>query len=176
MASQQEHLKNLLNKLQDTYELLNFEYYYDKTKNGNQSYTTQISEYIKNLDMKIHSCTAGVFKVCAFPKLIDFIIKQSWTCKIHSDECNSPILEHEFRTDNYYSSTFSYKKSCYDKNECIYFTVTLTYNNVINVQPESYKIVYIEHETCAPFSNVINTDTITVTNITDMIKWIKTHI
>jgi hypothetical protein len=117
-----------------------------------------------------------MFRHYAFPCAIEIILLKSYSCYFHSGESYSPKLEHEFQRDNYYSATFSYCNECYEKIQCeryIYLTITMQYNYASNGQPESYTVTYTEHKTCAPFSDVIETKTRTITTITGLKNWIN---
>lgn len=168
-------LENLRNTIETLYELSEFGNYYYEIKNKQKA--TELKDYIIALNAGITNVTADMFKQCAFPCAIEMILLKGFSCYFHSGESYSPMLECEFQTDNYYSATFSHITECYEKNNtCVYFTLTLQYNYASNGQPESYTVTYTEHKTCAPFSDVIETKTNTITTITELKNWINEQI
>jgi hypothetical protein len=183
MATQQTQtptsppLLNLLNTLQDTRDLLNFEsYYFEHIKNSKLPYANSINEYITNLDAQIHTCTTDVFKMCAFPRLIELVLNKGWTCPFHSSESYSPKLERIFETGNYQFAYFSNQVTCYERAECQYYGFSLTYIECNNGQPKKFKIKYEELESNVPFSNILESIEGQFTNFTELEKWVNDNI
>ncbi len=127
MASHQSPLTNLLNTLQDTHDLLNFESYY--------------AENIKNSKLPYHNSL------------------------------------NEYETGNYQVAYFSNQSSCYERNEMLYYGVSLLYNpNGEDGQPNKFKIKYEELESNVPFSNVIRSAEGHITNFAELEEWVDDNI
>ena len=171
-------LTNLLNTLQDTHDLLNFESYYaEYIKNSKLPYHNSLNEYITNLDAQIRTCTINTFKTCTFPRVIDLLLNKKWSCGVHSAESYSPKLERTYETGNYQVAYFSVPSSCYERNEMLYYGVSLLYNpNGEDGQPNKFKIKYEELESNVPFSNVIKSADGIIRSFAELQKWVDEHI
>ena len=177
MASHQSSLTNLLNTLQDTHDLLNFEsYHYEHIKNSKLPYANSLNEYITTLDAQIRTCTINTFKTCAFPRLIEFIINKKWSCGFHSQESYSPKLERTYETGCYQVAYFSVPSSCYERNEMKYYGVALTYITDEAGQTNKFKIKYEELESNVPFSNAIESAEGHITNFAELQNWVDDNI
>ena len=176
--SLQSPLSNLLNTLQNTRDLLNFENYYtEHIKNSKLPYATTLNTYITGLNEQIHTATSDLFKMCAFPRLIELILQRGWYCPFHSAESYSPKLERIFETGNYQFAYFSNQVTCYERSEIRYYGVSLTYvANHEPTQPNKFKIKYEELESSAPFSNVIESAEGYITNFAELEKWVNDNI
>ena len=166
-------LTNLLNTLQDTHDLLNFESYYaENIKNSKLPCHNSLNEYITNLDAQIRTCTINTFKTCAFPRVIDLLLNKTWSCYFHSGESYSPKLERTYETGNYQVAYFSVPSSCYERNEMRYYGVALTYITDEAGQTNKFKIKYEELESNVPFSNVIESVEGYFTNFAELQNWV----
>lgn len=170
-------LLNLLNMLQDTRDLLNFENYYSEhIKNSKLPYATSLNTYITNLDDQIRTCTTDIFKMCAFPRLIELILLKGWHCPFHSGESYSPKLERTYETGNYQVAYFSNQSSCYETEKIRYYGVSLLYITDDARQVNKFKIKYEELESNVPFCKVIESAEGHIPNFAELEKWVNDNI